>query len=284
MKLNQQEILQHNPELLRLRDGEQTNINHINCPAGRDSKKRLYVRKKDGSLLFFCHHCQSGAAKHGKKRYIRDRPMVQTAWDLKLPADMKPGSTMHVSGTAWLYRYSITLAERELYNIGWSETVGRVILPVYDQAGTLTAYQARRVLPHDHMPKYLTSKNKGCRFPLFLGTKQTKTDTVVLTEDILSAIKVGRQCQAAALLGVNLTRDNRNALLAEGFTKFVVWLDDDNPAVRKAQRDIVRSIEPFATVVKVTGHTCDPKDMQDEQIKSILQAHGVSTSDPVGAA
>jgi len=282
MKLNQQEILQHNPELLRLADNEQVNINHVSCPAGRDSKKRLYVRKRDGSLLMWCHHCQSGGAKHGKKRYIRDRAPVQMSWDLRLPYDFT--NEQHVVGHAWLYKYGIEHHEALLYNIGWSESAGRVILPVYDQAGTLTAYQSRRVLPHDTLPKYLTDKDKGCRFPLFLATKQTKTDTVVLTEDILSAIKVGRQCQAAALLGVNLTRENRNALIAEGFTKFVVWLDDDNPAVRKAQRDIVRSIEPFATVVKVTGHTCDPKDMQDEQIKSILQAHGVSTSGPVGAA
>lgn len=281
--MNKQEILQHNPELLRLADNEQVNINHINCPAGRDTKKRLYVRKRDGSLLFYCHHCGKGASKHGKKRYIRDRQPTQVTWDLRLPYDLTR-KDMHVVAHAWLYKYGITDEELRLYGIGWSETVGRVILPVYDQAGTLTAYQSRRVLPHDHMPKYLTDKNKGCRFPLFLGTKQTSTTTVVLTEDILSAIKVGRQCQAAALLGVNLTRENRNALLAEGFTKFVVWLDDDNAAVRHAQRKIMRSIEPFADVVKVTGHTCDPKEMSDEQIKSILQANGVSTSGPAGTA
>lgn len=273
--MNKAEILQHNPELERLADNEQVNINHIGCPAGRDIKKRLFVRKKDGALLFYCHHCSEGAAKQGKKRYIRDRAAVQTSWALRLPTDLTR-KDMHVAGRSWLYKSGITMDEARLYGIGWSESAGRVILPVYDLTGFMTAYQSRRVLPHDHMPKYLTDKDKAHRFPMFLANKQCASTTVVLTEDILSAIKVGRQCEAAAILGVHLSPANRNTLIAMGYERVVVWLDDDNPAVKAAQRKICKAIAPFADVVKVTGHTVDPKGMTDEQIKLVLQGYGVS--------
>ena len=267
-RLNWHEILAVNPELNNLREDEQVNINHYNCPAGRDTKKRLYVRKRDGGLIGFCHHCQSKGGKGGQKNHIRGRQATMQHFDLKLPPDFTT-QHMHVAGNAWLGKYGITALERQLYNIGWSEQCSRVILPVY--AGTkLVAYQQRRVLPHDTLPKYLTDKSRDVRHPMFLGTKLVSGDTVVLTEDILSAIKVGRQFASAALLGVTLSDDNLFELLRLGFKRFVILLDDDNFEVKRNQRKLLRRIENFAGVWKVTGHTTDPKEWTDQQIRERL--------------
>ena len=40
-----------------LRDGEQVKVNHKNCSAGEDTKKRLYIKKVYGGALAYCHHC-----------------------------------------------------------------------------------------------------------------------------------------------------------------------------------------------------------------------------------
>lgn len=273
--LNWKDLLQLHPEIERLGDGEQININHPNCPAGRDTKKRLYVKNKDGTLLGWCHHCRSGGGKGGgNRRHIRDRQSVVQTWDIKLPYDMT--WEQNVGGLAWLNKYGITPVERKIYNIGWSDSLSRVILPVYDGESELVAWQQRRIMNHDTMPKYLTDKRKDVKFPMFLGTKLRDGDTVVLTEDILSAIVIGRQCAAISLLGTNLTERNRDRLLARAYSKVIVWLDDDNPDVKKAQRKIRRQLESFVDVEVITGHDVDPKEMTDEQIKTILQGSGIT--------
>lgn len=268
--LNWKDLLHLHPEISQLSDGEQININHPNCPAGRDTKKRLYIKNKSGTLLGWCHHCRSGGGKGGgNRRHIRDRQEVVQTWDIKLPYDMT--WEQNVGGLAWLNKYGITPVERKLYNIGWSDHLGRVILPVYDTDHVLVAWQQRRILPHDTMPKYLTDKRPDVRYPMFLGTKLFDGDTVVLTEDILSAIVVGRQCAAIALLGTNLTERNRDKIIALGYSKVVVWLDDDNPDVKKAQRTIRKRLENFADVRVITGHDRDPKETTDEEIRAVLQ-------------
>lgn len=267
-RLNWKVILQHNPELNMLAEEEQLNINHPECPAGRDNKRRLYIRKRDGGLIGFCHHCQSKGGKSGRRNYIAGRQAVQTSWQLTLPKDYT--QDLHVAAVAWLNKYGITKAEVKQFGIGWSEESGRVILPIY-QGGVLVAYQSRRVFDYDKGPKYLTDKAAGHRFPMFLGTN-TGSDTVVLCEDILSAIKVNRAgvC-GVALLGVNLSEENVHKLVKLEFTKFVIWLDDDNHEVKRQQRKICKRLDNFGETFKVTGLGKDPKELSDADIDTVLQ-------------
>ncbi len=276
-RLNWSQILQVNPQLKQLAEEEQENVNHPDCPAGHDSKRRLYVRKRDGGLVGYCQHCRSTGGLGGKRNHIASRQRVQVQWNLKLPADFT--LDMHVAGLAWLNKYGITREEQITYNIGWSERSGRVILPIYI-GGKLIAYQSRRMFDYDKGPKYLTDKQQGVRHPMFLGTK--RGPAVVLTEDMLSAIVVSRQHPAAALLGVHLNDTNLYELLKLGFKRFVVWLDDDGPAVRKAQRDIVKKLSNFGDTCKITAIGHDPKEMSHDEINSILsrRANGAQASVP----
>jgi len=51
--------LYHNVQSSGLGPGTQINVNHDNCPAGQDTKGRLYIRMTDdgSKLLAYCHHC-----------------------------------------------------------------------------------------------------------------------------------------------------------------------------------------------------------------------------------
>jgi len=269
-RLNWSEILQAYPQLKQLSEGEQTNVNHVGCEAGADKRKRLYVRNRDGRLLGFCHNCQGkGAYGSGTRSHIRKPVASAPQWKVVLPSDYTTSwPDFHPAARAWLNKY-LGPADCKGYGIGWSSNVGRVILPVYTKTGELVAYQSRRVLPYDNGPKYLTERSRRVKHPMFLGTRRYGT-TVVLTEDILSAIVVGRVCPAVSLLGVHLSDDNLYELLDMGYKRFVILLDDDKPEVKAQQRKIAKRIGQFREVKVVTGHTSDPKEWTQQQIEEAI--------------
>lgn len=266
-RLNVREILQANPELSQLAEGEQVNVNHVGCEAGRDTKKRLYVKRAEGSLLMYCHHCQGGGRQGGKRSYIkRDRSLNVVDYNVKLPADLVfAADQCHVAGNVWLG--PITMEERLRHNIGWSEREGRVILPVYD-GNLLVAYQRRRVLKDDQLPKYLTTRRGDTKHPYWHGHNHDRS-MLVLTEDILSAICVNRLTSSISLLGTYMS-DELAYPLSQLYSHIIVWLDDDNPAVRTHQRKIVRRLQVFCPKVSLVRKTDEPKHMTDEQIKKVL--------------
>lgn len=58
---------------LSLASGETDHINHDDCPAGEDTKGRLYVTKTDnGMLLAYCHHCGGKGVVTSKIQNIRE--------------------------------------------------------------------------------------------------------------------------------------------------------------------------------------------------------------------
>ena len=270
-RLNWKEILQAYPHLLRLGEDEQVNVNHVGCEAGADKRQRLYVRNKDGKLLGFCHNCQSkGAHGSGPRRHIRKRVASMPQWTIRLPPDLtQVWSEFHPAARAWLNKY-LTPSDCKRWHIGWSAELGRVVLPIYARNGALIAYQTRNVLPYDTGPKYLTERIRTVQHPMFLGTSKPGTKTVALTEDMLSAIVVSRECNTAALLGVYLSDANMYELLDMGYTRFVVLLDDDKPEVRTQQRRIAKRLSQFGEVKVVQGHTTDPKEWDTNQIREAI--------------
>lgn len=273
-RLDWKTILAHNPELLQLGDEEQANINHVGCPAGADRKKRLYVRKRNGTLIGYCHHCQSKGAKGGQRNHIRNRRPNMLHFDLKLPRDFTTSPIeMHPAGRAWLRKY-LTPAEIVANEFGWSQERGRVILPVrWDTK--LVAYQSRHVLGAvDKGPKYMTDKDRSVKHPVFLRTEAKHPmycDHIMLVEDILSAVVVNRVGPSCALLGVHLDDVTLHALIGMGFRKFVIALDDDNAEVKRQQRAMMKKIHQFAAVKLVTGYGKDPKEWDNATIERAFQ-------------
>lgn len=273
-RLHWHEILALHPELTTASDGEQLHYNHSNCPAGRDRKARLFIKREGSKLLGYCHHCgQSGAWNLGRQCYIRKREKTKVVQHLRLPSDFTTDpSECHVKANVWYNKYGITLAEREHYLLGWSDKWKRAILPIH-QGGELVAFQARRLLDHDDGPKYLTRKVQGYDRPFFTAGRGENLafDNMVIVEDILSAIKVGRQYTATAILNALLSQQMVAGILRYKPEQVTVWLDDDNPTVRQSQRRIMRRLGPYADVRRVTGVGKDPKELDDGQIAQLMR-------------
>jgi hypothetical protein len=118
-------------------------------------------------------------------------------------------------------------------------------------------------------PKYITYKEGSKSLALGCGDP-IHASCCVLVEDALSAITVGRQYYAVALMGTHLT-DHVLQHITEYHDKFVVWLDMDNPEVISNARKIQKRLTLFGQcgMIEYTGK--DPKDYSDHDVHRIVE-------------
>ena len=212
--------------------------------------------------------------------------------ELKMPADAKEITSP--TAMTWLLRAGLGKDLWSRYGFRESATLCRVIVPVQEN-GTLNALLLRS-LSKDVKPKYILrtrNRHEACVFhsrpDTLLPTAQAAGTVdaydIVLAEDVLSAIRIGRHAAAGALLGTAVDAERVGKLLpprvehssvewyrAESRKLRVgLWLDPD-----KAGRNAVRKLVASLTL---QGHECmkiqterDPKYYSDNQIRSILLA------------
>ncbi len=265
-------------------------INKHHCKDGKDNDKLFITRCKDGyTILAYCHHCgkrgRFDTLKHSTIQQIKSIVKINKhsskgskgfrhSSSYRLPADYQQDYTAWGRGAyVWLKRYGITDEEISRNRIGYSETYGRVVLPMFGKEG-LDFMVMRRVNSLDtDSPKYLTYTNveHTVYIPQRLCTPAgVITNSVVLTEDVLSAIKVARYVPSVALLGTSI---NIGALeyLVGSYNNVIIFMDDDNLTVRKKQLDIKNRLGPFMDSVRIVhSNGIDPKEMGDEELKDIL--------------
>jgi DNA primase len=98
-----------------------------------------------------------------------------------------------------------------------------------------------------------------------------KGDTIILVEDVLSAIKIARlryqgYC-SSPLLGSSLSEKSRD-ILRKNFKNIYIWLDRDkaNQAI-----DIRNNLKSFGINSKVIITKLDPKEYNKEEITNWLK-------------
>ena len=271
-----------------LKKGEKTNINHSGCPAGEDRKKRLYIeRKENGNVLCYCHHCSqscviwdSVSKNRSFTKGYRASGSVSTVGkpnnECSLPKDSEAVvASWPPQARVWLGKYGITNAEIATHSILYSERMGRVLLPCWND-GKLVSYQARKLFPEDTGPKYLSYGDKNSVYAVratSAGEEHSDEPTItplVIVEDVLSAIKVGRYADALALRKSSMSDKELQWVLNQGYEEFVVFLDDDNAQVKKSQIVIKNKLEAFGSVRIIHSNGRDPKEHSDLELEEIL--------------
>ena len=256
---------------------QQINIDHVLCPAGLDTKKRLYIRRKSDCILAYCHNCGGhGFVSLGNKvkrleELLKDNEeLVKNGTpEIELPLDTTcDWDKWPVAAKAWLMRYYVTQSIARRWGIGYSESMHRVILPVFNEDGQLIFWQGRALYP-SQSPKYISVK--AVDKPLFKahGPRHPHHNSVVIVEDMLSAIRISEHTDAIALLGTSAdTSVLRNALA--GYKDILIWLDPDMPGRTKAQ-DLKRIIHLCTEArVLVEDYTAQPKELNSEQLFRII--------------
>lgn len=197
------------------------------------------------------------------RRHKQDRELVEKT-GVKLPKDF----TLDIPSRAavWLYKYGISAELAKSYGIGYSEYFDRVVLPVYTD-NELVAVQQRAVHP-DHKPKYLNPRGPKVDHALFWSTA-VETDYVVVTEDILSAIKVGKVATSVSTLGTVLNAF-RASQIASKTHHVVMWYDND-PAGKAGTKKAIQELGLVGVNVSVIYTDDDPKACSLDFIRQQLE-------------
>ena len=148
--------------------------------------------------------------------------------------------------------------------IHWSPSEERICFPIFVD-GKYIGWQGRSLT---RKPKWYS---QGIDDKLIYLTNNTSS-TVVLVEDIISAINVGKQpISCCCLFGSNLTLSRMQALSLIGKDIFILWLDKDK------ERESMKRAEEL----RYLGFNCyslttdkDPKYYSQEDILNLLTNYG----------
>ena len=228
----------------------------------------MSIRHDEDGFHAYCFRCSEGGFKSHGMRRIRDvfaEREFAYAKDVTFPL----GYTKEIPAWAavWFLQYGITMEEAASYGVGWDEKMQRIILPVYDRTvnpPTLEVVQARAVIT-GVVPKYLNQQGNNKSKVLFKSNDQ-RHDMAVITEDILSCIRVGKVTAAVCPMGTTLSYAQAAHLLH--FKEIVIWLDND-AAGHKGAIKMKKVLEPLVPTRIITG-TADPKCYDKAGITKML--------------
>jgi hypothetical protein len=166
----------------------------------------------------------------------------------------------------WIKKYGISDEEIKRNNFLWSEEKQQLIFPIYGGNDEIICWQARNFDPERSKRRKYFSQGKLDEVLHILENETVYPETIVLTEDLISAIKVSRVCSAIPLFGAYAS-DSRLNRLRRRYSKLVVWLDydklvDARKAVSRASRI---GFDASAIHTKL-----DPKELSDRDIQKEL--------------
>lgn len=261
--------------------GDQTRLNHTNCTAGSDTRKRLYVKNTGDVAIAYCHNC-GNHGYHRLHRGVRTADAIRRLLDssskleqeereVRLPDDMVDTPALFpAEAKAWLYKYQLTDEDIVSYNLGYSPGWRRVIIPVY-RGGKCVFWQGRRI--EGNGPKYISVK--GEHKPIFLAHGQPGAvwHGTAIVEDALSAIRAANHSwPSIALLGT-VEPDDILRHRADTTYNFLVWLDEDRAGrertVELANR--LKLILPGSGTIWVPEPgTPQPKKLSDGELDEVI--------------
>lgn len=208
-------------------------------------------------------HCFScGYHPHSKSSYKPPTIEKQVEIDTyPLPQDVEP--TIPAKALDWLKKFHITYKDIIANQILWSEYRQLLIFP-YDNA-----WQGRYFGNDPKHPKWF-SRGKLDDIIHIKGLTN-ESEKVILVEDILSCIRVGKFVPTVCLFGSHVSSAKLARLKHVG-SSYVWWLDYDkrDDAHRQALR--AHSLG-YNTSVIVTE--LDPKEYSDKEIREVLDKNGI---------
>ena len=228
-------------------------------PCTKCGSRDNLARYSDGSC--YCFGC--GYTERAN-RYVPPTPEdedYENEEKLILPKDVTPH--IGTAGADWLAKYGITKTEQIKYRMLWSPSKEQLIFPLYKKDGTLAAWQARNFRQYTKV-KYLShGKIHDLLYPI-----GKKSDTIFLTEDLLSAIKIGREYWAMPLWGSEASTPllMRLKTIAKGI---VVWLDSDK---WKNGHDITNRARSIGLEAYCMFSVLDPKEYRNDQINKLINS------------
>jgi len=249
--------------------GDQIHVNHIGCPAGTDTKRRLYIKRTHEGLVAYCHHCNEAgfASDHGSRlsTWLTKEKETSTAYN-KTPVL----TWISPTGSMWLYKYNIL--PNNMYFNGVSGDPFQVALTLRSPSGENIGVQIRN-LKEKATPKYITTytheHNKGESTWFTTGGS-----TLFITEDYLSAYRIycDTGINSMALLRTTVTDKTLLQIYDLNFDNIFIWLDPDEAGVKGALK-VEKELRHFLstdTKIKVINVGKEPKECSVTELNKII--------------
>lgn len=255
-----------------LKGREQVNVNHDECSAGTDTKKRLYVKRvedgRNNTYLFYCHHCGNrGSLKYEGLRRIEEVAKETIVTTRSSAAELLTALDMHRHGVfgiafwspdakLWWYKYNLDSDDAVRHCVQYNNIDGRLWLRV-----SHGLWQGRGFGSAASKMKYYTVGDITASKVFMRNTRST----VMLVEDVVSAYKCAKAgINVLPLLGTTL-RPHHFSLIKE-YKRVMIYMDNDT-AGQKAAVNIYKALSPYTNDLDVIYDMHQPKERHIESLR-----------------
>jgi len=242
---------------------------HEGCSKGGD--KTLVVTRVPTGWVYDCHRCKmhgiknlGGASAGTVAKFATDAlsPPAPFVTEVKLPTRTEPELLIQTLAEAWLAKAGMTEKDFNDYQLYYSGN--RLVFPIYRcNTSEPIFWQSRGFLPGEE--KWLNQKLHGRGDIFFEPLQQPGTCYVVLVEDMISAIKVGRVANCIGLLGSYIP-DKLILDLDKVYKRIIIWLDSDKLGYAFLRR--VERYQQFGLNVSGIYTKQDPKWYSESEISN----------------
>ena len=252
-------------------------VNHDSGLCSGSSKSLKITRTDDDRVIAKCYRCglfgsyAGRLSEYGSYAKRVSSTTLTIPRKLLLPKDFSSDiSAMPVTVRAKLNSYSITNREITEYGLGWSKQWNRFIFPVY-RDHDMVGFQARWY-DGDDQPKYITRyKDDGDLWVYLPSRSKTPIDGCVVVEDMFSGIRCAEFTDACVLFGVDMGAKCLDHVATVHKKKVLVFLDDDNPTVKRKAVAIRDSLTMVGQPAIIYHSDCiDPKEHNQADLFTLL--------------
>lgn len=254
-----------------LQVGQTVYVDHEACG---DTRHRLgYTRIEDNKVVYRCFNCDYKGKMSFRQSKREVRGNLAMPKEASIPEDAEFNPAYWPKGAKdWV---GDLIGEAMKHKFFYSDSQQRLSIPYFDADGLLWT-NARYLGVDGAYPKYILRKTArmGQERPFYLND-WTPSQTVVLTEDCLSALHVSRLdgITGIACMGTTLSYDAIRKVQYLQPTKVYVFLDNDNKDVKRNQIKMKKQLDLHLTCeVEIVRADKDPKNLTTEKIYELLNS------------
>lgn len=279
--------------------GDTIRMNHQDCPAGEDTRGRLYVTRFENSnkLGWYCHNCSQGG---GFNSFTSDRDIyrtpvstlatevdkdkaIRTLKDQEeciVVSDKIPYEDLPIGAIVYLDKYKIARPIYERHNITYNFATNAIETYGHDPLNhnePRYAWIQKRRLDKLVRTKYIQERSENFSG---IGSAQYngyEGNILVICEDYISAVRIAEA--NAELIGGHNFGVQVKALEWARFIdarpkidSVVIWFDNDGEIPKENAMALARVIKASYPhfKVKVIDHLFDPKKYTDNEIRDAV--------------